>query len=52
VHDEVEWLLDQPRRLAPGALARTGLRTDGAERAAEHLVVAAYESRLRHRVAA
>jgi predicted glycosyltransferase len=50
--DEVEWLLDQPRRLAPEALARTGLRIDGAERAAEHLVVASHEARLKQRVAA
>lgn len=35
---EVEWLLRQPRRLAHGALAATGLSLDGAARAAAHLM--------------
>jgi predicted glycosyltransferase len=35
--DEVGWLLDQPRRVAPGALARAGIGFDGAERTAARL---------------
>lgn len=35
---EVAWLLDQPRRLAPGALASAGIALDGAERVAALLV--------------
>ncbi len=34
---EVAWLLDKPRRLEPGALARAGVHLDGAVRAAEHI---------------
>jgi len=39
--DEVSWLLDQPRRLAPGALRRAGITLGGAARAAERLLEAA-----------
>lgn len=38
---EVEWLLDQARRLAPGALRRVGISLDGARLAARRLLVAA-----------
>lgn len=34
---EVAWLLDQPRRLAPGAVERAGIALDGADRAARHI---------------
>jgi predicted glycosyltransferase len=34
---EIAWLLDQPRRLAPNALAGAGIRLDGAQRAAAYL---------------
>lgn len=36
---EVDWLLDQPRRLAPGALRRAGISLDGARLAARRLLV-------------
>lgn len=32
--DEVDWLLDQPRALSPGALMRAGVTFDGAEQTA------------------
>jgi hypothetical protein len=34
---EVAWLLDQPRRLAPGACERAGISFDGAANAAARL---------------
>lgn len=39
--EEAVWLLDRPRRLEPGALAAAGMRLDGADRAAGHLVAIA-----------
>jgi len=36
--DEVAWLLDRPRRLAPGALTRADIRLDGGRTAAERLL--------------
>ncbi|GAA2738766.1 glycosyltransferase family protein [Pedococcus aerophilus] len=35
---DVEWMLRQPRRLAPGALRRAGIRTNGADVAVGHLL--------------
>jgi len=35
--DEVDWLLDQPRTLAPGVLRRAGISFDGAARTAERI---------------
>lgn len=40
---EVAWLLDRPRRLAPGAVERAGLALDGAERAASHIAALCME---------
>ncbi len=37
---EVAWLLDRPRRLAPGAVEAAGIHLDGAERAAQRLLAA------------
>ncbi len=39
---EVAWLLDKPRRLAPDALARAGVRLDGARTAADHIASLAW----------
>ncbi len=36
--DEVAWLLDRPRLLTLADVARTGIRLDGAERAADRLI--------------
>jgi predicted glycosyltransferase len=38
---EVDWLLDQPRRLAPGQLGVAGIELNGAERAASLLAMEA-----------
>ncbi len=40
---EVAWLLDRPRRLAPGAVERAGLQLDGADRAAAHIATLCLE---------
>lgn len=37
--DEVDWYLDQPRTVSPGALARAGITFDGADRTAARLGV-------------
>lgn len=39
--DQLRWLLERPRRLAPDALARAGLDLAGADRAADRVLAAA-----------
>ncbi|MFN8121414.1 MAG: hypothetical protein U0237_03190 [Thermoleophilia bacterium] len=39
--EEVAWLLDRPRRLAPGVVADAGIRVDGADVAAGHIAALA-----------
>ncbi|MEZ5079961.1 MAG: hypothetical protein R2878_04725 [Thermoleophilia bacterium] len=41
---EVTWLLDRPRRLAPGAAAAAGIGFDGADRAAAHIAACCMET--------